>query len=228
MRPFVDKSADTSMIKIVYIYIKMKLNPIHIKKQEDNMSYMYGNMFGSMPGSMQGSMLGRESGSVSGKTPGIQPQSTMAFAEIIGGPLAPQIRGIVRFIDVQGGTWVVVNVTGLPEYKPGKDKEKPIGPHGFHIHEKGICEVGNPKDPFLAAGAHWNPTNQPHGNHAGDFPVLFSNNGMTAMAFFTNKFKPFQAIGKSVIIHQNPDDYQTQPAGGAGKRLACGIIKMAH
>lgn len=211
---------------------------------------MYGNMIGDIPGSMQGSMLGRTFGPMMRTMPrtmpgnmlgivpragvgvqimpGTQPQTTMAFAEIRGGPLAPQIRGIVRFIDVQGGTWVVVNVTGLPEYKPGKGKEKPIGPHGFHIHEKGICEVGDPKDPFLAAGDHWNPTNQPHGNHAGDFPVLFSNNGMASMAFFTNKFKPFQALNKAVIIHQNPDDYQTQPAGGAGKRLACGIIKRAH
>ncbi|HHW30828.1 MAG TPA: superoxide dismutase family protein [Clostridiaceae bacterium] len=162
------------------------------------------------------------------KMPGTPIQPCMAYAVIRGGPLAPQIRGIVWFIDVQGGTWVVVNVTGLPRYTPGNENEKPVGPHGFHIHEKGNCEIGDPNDPFLAAGNHWNPTNQPHGNHAGDFPVLFSNDGMASMAFFTNKFKPLEAVGKAVIIHQSPDDYQTQPAGGAGKRLACGIIKRAY
>ncbi|WP_405054396.1 superoxide dismutase family protein [Tepidibacillus marianensis] len=31
-------------------------------------------------------------------------------------------------------------------------------------------------------------------------------------------------IGKSVILHLNPDDYRTQPAGDAGKRVACGVI----
>ena len=68
-------------------------------------------------------------------------------------------------------------------------------------------------------------TNQPHGNHAGDFPVLFSNNGVARMCFFTNKFKVADIIGKAVVIHQSPDDYRTQPAGDAGKRLACGVIK---
>ncbi len=45
------------------------------------------------------------------------------------------------------------------------------------------------------------------------------------MSFFTNRFKVSEAVGKSIIIHQNPDDYRTQPAGDAGKRLACGIIQ---
>ncbi len=79
----------------------------------------------------------------------------------------------------------------------------------------------------MAAGGHWNPTNQPHGNHAGDFPVLFSNDGYTRMLFFTNKFTVPQVVGKSVIIHQNPDDYRTQPSGNSGKKLACGVIMGA-
>ena len=35
----------------------------------------------------------------------------------------------------------------------------------------------------MKAGEHWNLDNQPHGNHAGDFPVLFSNNGYAHMCF---------------------------------------------
>ncbi|MBL1863034.1 superoxide dismutase family protein, partial [Klebsiella pneumoniae] len=46
-------------------------------------------------------------------------------------------------------------------------------------------------------------------------------------SFFTNRFRVADVIGKSVIIHQNPDDYRTQPAGNAGKRLACGVIQVA-
>jgi Cu-Zn family superoxide dismutase len=147
------------------------------------------------------------------------------IARIKGGPLAPNLLGIVLFRDVPGGTEVCADITGLPPYKPAKGSQAPVGPHGFHIHELGNCEVGEPQDPFKAAGEHWNPTNQPHGNHAGDFPVLFSNNGRARMCFFTDKFKPLDVIGKSVIIHQNPDDYRTQPAGNAGKRLACGVIE---
>lgn len=45
------------------------------------------------------------------------------------------------------------------------------------------------------------------------------------MEFFTNRFKPRDVLGRSVIIHENPDDYRSQPAGNAGKRLACGVIE---
>lgn len=149
----------------------------------------------------------------------------IAYAKIYGGPLAPHIRGIVWFIEVPGGTEVCVEVYGLPPYQPARDDNPPIGPHGFHLHEFGICEIGDPKNPFTAAGGHWNPDNQPHGNHAGDFPVLFSNNGYARMRFFTNKFAVSQVVGKSIIIHKNPDDYRSQPSGSAGKRLACGLLK---
>jgi len=96
---------------------------------------------------------------------------------------------------------------------------------GFHIHEYGICEITDPMDPFSSAGGHYNPTDQPHGNHAGDLPVLFSNDGYARMSVFTSKFKPRDIIGRSIIIHQNPDDYRSQPAGNAGKRIGCGLIK---
>lgn len=148
----------------------------------------------------------------------------MAIAYIQGGPLAPNITGTVVFKDVPGGTNVCASIYGLPSYRPGSDGKPQIGPHGFHIHENRDCSVGDPTNPFTAAGEHWNPTAQPHGNHAGDFPVLFSNNGFAGMCFFTNKFKVQDIIGKSIIIHESPDDYRTQPAGNSGKRLACGII----
>ncbi|SMO59502.1 superoxide dismutase family protein [Melghirimyces algeriensis] len=148
-----------------------------------------------------------------------------AIAHIAGGPLAPNLRGIVLFHNVPGGTEVCAKIVGLPPYSPAQNGEDPIGPHGFHIHEKGSCAIGDPTDPFQAAGDHWNPDQQPHGNHAGDFPVLFSNNGYAWMCFYTNRFKVQDIVGKAIIIHQNPDDYRTQPAGDAGKRLACGIIQ---
>ncbi len=147
-----------------------------------------------------------------------------AVAYISGGPLAPDLQGIVAFTDVPGGTEVFTEVFGLPPYTPANGQAQPIGPFGFHIHENGTCETGDAADPFTAAGQHWNPTNQPHGNHAGDFPVLFSNNGYARMTFFTDKFKVSQIPGKTIIIHESPDDYRTQPSGESGKRLACGVI----
>lgn len=152
--------------------------------------------------------------------------NSVAVAQVRGGPLAPQISGVVWFFDVPGGTQVYAEISGLPFYQPATDGKQPVGPHGFHIHEFGNCQEGDPNTPFTAAGGHWNPTNQPHGNHAGDFPVLFSNNGLARMSFFTDKFKVADVLGRAVIIHENPDDYRTQPAGNSGKRLACGVITM--
>lgn len=149
---------------------------------------------------------------------------TKAYARVKGGNLYPNIHGVVFFDDAEGGTEVSVEVWGLPLYKSAEGNNQPIGPLGFHIHDNGVCEVTNQENPFESAGGHYNPTNQPHGNHAGDFPVLFSNNGYARMNFFTDKFKPKDIIGRSVIIHQNPDDYRSQPAGNSGKRIACGVI----
>jgi Cu-Zn family superoxide dismutase len=151
-------------------------------------------------------------------------QENRAVAYIMGGPLAPTIRGTVTFTEVHGGTEVSVEINGLPPYKPAVDGNPQVGPHGFHIHEGSTCTAGSKGEPFMPAGGHWNPTNQPHGNHAGDFPVLFSNDGFSKMTFFTNKFTVDQVIGKTVIIHESPDDYRTQPAGASGRRLACGVI----
>jgi len=151
-----------------------------------------------------------------------------AVANIMGGPFAPNIKGTVNFRDVPGGTEITVEVNGLPPYRRAMGGRPQVGPFGFHIHEGGSCRVGNNEAPFSATGEHWNPTNQPHGNHAGDFPVLFSNNGYSRMTFFTNKFKVPQIIGKTVVIHESPDDYRTQPAGNSGRKLACGVIQAAR
>ena len=38
---------------------------------------------------------------------------------------------------------------------------------------------------------------------------------------------PTGVVGRSVVIHADPDDYKSQPAGNSGKRVACGVI-AAH
>jgi len=147
-----------------------------------------------------------------------------AMATITGSIYSPYLYGNIYFYSVEGGTEVFAEVWGLPLYKPATNSDAPICPFGFHIHEKGICDITDPMDPFVSAGGHYNPYSQPHGNHAGDFPVMFSNDGYAIMSFFTDKFKPADIIGRSVLLHQNPDDFRSQPSGDSGKRMACGII----
>ncbi|MDY0394348.1 superoxide dismutase family protein [Virgibacillus halophilus] len=117
-----------------------------------------------------------------------------------------------------------------------KASDLPPGLHGFHIHEKGLCEAPS----FESAGGHFNPTNAKHGfdaaggPHDGDFPNLEVTADGTAEATFINdrvtlakgkKNSLFQEGGTSFIIHAKPDDYVSQPAGDAGDRIACGEIE---
>jgi Cu-Zn family superoxide dismutase len=94
----------------------------------------------------------------------------------------------------------------------------------MHIHEGGSC-TGNAADPFADAGSHYNPEGCEHPAHAGDLPPLFSNRGTAWGAVLTDRFSVGEISGKTVIIHLNPDDFTTQPAGNSGAKIACGVIR---
>lgn len=150
-----------------------------------------------------------------------------AIANIHGSDLAPEVHGTVKFLGIADGCWVEAEIFGLPEFSEAFENSPQTGPFGFHIHERDTCGNIHGDTPFEAAGGHWNPDGEPHGNHAGDFPVLFSNGGTAKMLFFTDRFFPDDVVGRSVVIHQSPDDYVTQPSGSGGKRIACGSIVRA-
>ncbi|NCV73319.1 MAG: superoxide dismutase family protein, partial [Burkholderiaceae bacterium] len=38
---------------------------------------------------------------------------------------------------------------------------------------------------------------------------------------------PAGIVGRSVVIHRDPDDYKSQPAGNSGPRIACGLIRSS-
>jgi superoxide dismutase, Cu-Zn family len=128
--------------------------------------------------------------------------------------------GEISFEQVGNKVRVVAQVVRLPAN----------GEFGFHIHEKGDCSSGD----GMSAGGHFNPYGKPHGQgaerHAGDLPNLKSDAKGRArlsveMDIVTLKPGPANIIGRSVIVHAQPDDYRTQPTGNAGARLACGVIK---
>ncbi len=146
-----------------------------------------------------------------------------AVARLKGSSLYPELTGTVKFLKDPDGSWVEAEIFGLPDFAESTEKTAQVGPFAFHIHEFDTCGATFGDNAFAAAGGHWNPEGDPHGNHAGDFPVVFSNDGTAKMLFFTNRFYPEDVIGKSVVLHQSPDDYKTQPSMG-GIRIACGNI----
>jgi Cu-Zn family superoxide dismutase len=103
--------------------------------------------------------------------------------------------------------------------------------HGFHVHEKGDCSSGD----GMSAGGHFNPLGKAHGHHgaadrhAGDMPNLKADASGTATfsletTGITIGSGAADIVGKGLIVHRDPDDYKSQPAGNAGPRLACAVI----
>ena len=143
---------------------------------------------------------------------------SIAKAYIRGSDEYPYLYGEAGFFETAHGIKIKGKVCGLPQN--GK------GFYGFHLHEGRLCEPERAPETFDEAGSHYNPTGTPHPLHAGDFPVLMANkNGYCEFSFLTDRIQIEEIIGRTLIIHHDPDDYKSQPAGDAGKRIACGIIE---
>lgn len=142
-----------------------------------------------------------------------------AMAVIKGSDEYPDIKGRVYFYGTRDGVVVVTDIRGLP--KGDGECYKPI--FAYHIHNGTECS-GNSKAPFANAGTHYNPDKCPHPYHAGDMPPLFGVKGRAYSLFLTDRFTVREILGKAVVIHGSADDFTTQPAGNAGKKIACGII----
>lgn len=134
------------------------------------------------------------------------------------------------------------SASGLVRFSPSEDSSKMIvnvdvsgleaGMHGFHIHENGECA---PPD-ASSAGGHLNPYGKKHGgpdaaeHHLGDLGNINADKGgrvSIELAFDGLAFSgPASILQKAVVIHTGPDDLATDPAGNAGERIGCGVIRM--
>lgn len=145
-----------------------------------------------------------------------------AIAHISGSSDYPQIAGTVRLYQSKSGVIVYADIRNLPDNETPCQKKI----FGFHIHSGTAC-TGDKTDPFSAAMSHDNPDNCMHPYHAGDLPPLFGNHGIAVSVFLTDRFSVSEIIGKTMIIHDSPDDFITQPSGNSGTKIACGIIKWS-
>ena len=136
-----------------------------------------------------------------------------AIACIRGGNAYPNLCGTVKFLPSKSGTLVVAEVSGLPATDTGF--------FAFHIHDGGNCSGLD----FANTGSHYDPDRQDHPLHAGDLPPLLSCRGFAYLEVMTDRFRIDDVIGRTVVIHSGPDDFKTQPAGSAGNKIACGVIR---
>ncbi len=105
--------------------------------------------------------------------------------------------------------------------------------HGFHIHETGECDV---EGGFQSAGGHFSVSDTDHGfmmadgPHSGDMPNQYVAADGTLKA---EVFNPYAFLGgelenvsgRALILHGRADDYESQPSGDAGDRIACAVIE---
>ena len=138
--------------------------------------------------------------------------------------------GDAAFEQAPAGVIVQVRVTNLPP-----------GPKGIHLHSVGACSPD-----FAAAKGHINPQGHRHGLRnempdAGDLPNLHvAADGTAAAEFFHQRVRVsapaagddgppplLDEDGSAIVIHAAPDDHASQPIGGAGGRIGCGVIKAA-
>ena len=134
--------------------------------------------------------------------------------------------GTVEFTATPSGALHVLwRLEGIPE-----------GVHGIHVHETGDCSASD----FESAGGHL-AGDADHGvlveggPHPGDFPnAHVGADGMLVAEHFNDLLSlgsegagaMMDADGAGVIVHSGPDDYESQPSGAAGSRIACGVVEL--
>ena len=153
--------------------------------------------------------------------PCVSSAADMASADIVG--VEGAIIGQATFEQTPTGVLMSVDVGRLPP-----------GLHGIHLHATGSCAPD-----FKGATGHINPgkvvhgLRNPDGPDNGDLPNLYvAADGSARAEFFTTRVSVsggempalLDEDGSAVIIHENADNHMTQPIGGAGGRIGCGII----
>lgn len=131
--------------------------------------------------------------------------------------------GSATLTGTPNGLLIAIDVSGLPE-----------GEHGFHIHETGTCD---PATGFESAGGHL-AGGREHGYmvdggpHAGDMANVFvQEDGVLKLHVVNDRVglsdgetPLLDDDGSALMIHAAADDYETQPSGDAGGRLACATL----
>ena len=135
-----------------------------------------------------------------------------------------KVTGTVRFHREGEGVHVTGELAGLT----------PSAKHGFHVHEFGDCSAPD----GASAGGHFAPEAHPHGapdpatHHAGDLGNVEADASGNAKVDVTVKGLTLATgdraiVGRAVIVHAQPDDLTSQPAGNAGPRVGCGVVGVA-
>lgn len=150
--------------------------------------------------------------------------STLPGAQVVLAPAsASLVSGRLRLVPSASGVRLTGEIGGLQRNRS----------HAIHIHEHGDCSAADAS----SAGGHFNPARQPHGragagpHHGGDLDNLAADASgvarvdLQAAGVVLGGGAANDVIGRAVVVHALADDYRSQPAGNAGGRVACGVIR---
>ncbi len=149
------------------------------------------------------------------------PQMIEAKAEIVP-KSGSTLNGTAGFSSAGGEVTLTLEVENAP-----------AGLHAVHLHEIGDCSADDAK----SAGGHWNPSGVDHGKwgadpfHLGDIGnLVVADDGYGSLILTTDLWsigtgEANDILGRAIIIHEKPDDFSTQPTGGAAGRIGCGVIE---
>lgn len=135
-----------------------------------------------------------------------------------------EVTGTVTLSMVENGVNIQADISGLSE-----------GLHGFHIHQYGDCRAAD----GTSAGGHYAPDEgSEHGaptdpnSHDGDLGNIEADADSNATLNITSQDITMNGaksiMGRGIVIHSGEDDYESQPSGAAGSRVACGVIGIAN
>ena len=156
-----------------------------------------------------------------GPDEGVFPSMGHGTADMIG--LEGESIGSANLIDGPNGMLIRL------ELAPGSLEP---GWHGIHLHATGDCsDIGM----YKMSGGHVGKMEgghgllNPKGPENGDLPNIWAaadgSAGYEAFTTLDTLGALVDEDGSAIIIHEGEDDHMTQPIGGAGARVACGVIK---
>jgi superoxide dismutase, Cu-Zn family len=161
----------------------------------------------------------------SGTKPAAEPETKLGTegVAVLESRSGSTTTGEARFVDRGDSVEITLNVAGAT---PGN--------HGVHVHMVGDCSAPDAS----SAGDHFNPDTHQHGapggvteHHAGDFGNIEVGEGGTGTLTLVQPDITLgegarSIAGRAIIVHEKADDFQTQPTGDSGGRIACGVIKV--
>lgn len=109
------------------------------------------------------------------------------------------------------------------------------GEFAFHIKEHGDCSEN-----ALSTSSILNPHGTRHGRYARGEHMLGDMDNLdvdTTLSTTINRNIQGLTLGgghyddvanRTLVIHESPDDYTTQPTGNSGRPIACGVVEITN